>query len=288
MLKTTVISDGSDLARRISRRLGARHVRYAVREFPDGESKITLRGKISGRIIVVKSAYPPVDTGLLHALSLIARAREESSEVIAVVPYMGYARQDREFLSGEIVTMRVLGRLFRGAGASRVVVVDIHSTAGLRLFPIRTTNVTAIPDLARHVKKMRLKDPLVVSPDRGGEGRAKKFAAELGTGYVALEKKRDRSTGRVQIRTRSTDVSERDIVLVDDMISTGGSIVKAAQFLKRHGCRRVYVACTHALLVGDAKKSIAEAGVAGIISANTVPGRTPVDVSGAIAEAVRP
>ncbi|RNJ74995.1 MAG: ribose-phosphate diphosphokinase [Nitrosopumilus sp. B06] len=288
MLRSIVISDGSDLAGRISRRLGARHVRYAVREFPDGESKITLRGKIQGRVIVVKSVHPPVDTSLLHALSLIAKAREESAEVIAVVPYMGYARQDREFLSGEIVTMRVLGRLFRGAGASKVIVVDIHSTAGLRLFPIRTINVTAIPALARHVKKMRLRNLLVVSPDRGGAGRAKKFAAELGAECMALEKKRDRKTGRVQIRTKDADVSGRDIVLVDDMISTGGSIAKAAQFLKKHKCRRVYVACTHALLIGDAKKNITRAGVAGIISANTIPGGTSVDVSEAIVQAIRP
>lgn len=284
-LRTTVISDGSDLAKKLARRLGARHVGYSVRTFPDGESKITLRGAVSGRAIVVKSTHPPVDTGLLHALSLVAAAKRESGEVIAVVPYMGYARQDRAFLSGEVVTMGVIGRLFRGAGASKVVVVDIHSRAGLRLFPVRTANVTAVPALARIMKRKGLRDPLVVSPDAGGAARAKEFAAELGADHVALEKSRDRRTGRVRIETGNVDARGRDVILVDDMISTGGSIIKAAQFLKKQGCRRIHVACTHALLLGDAAGRIRGAGVSGIVSSNTIPGRTAAaDASGAIAD----
>lgn len=281
-----MVSDGSGLARGLARRLGASHAGYSVREFPDGESKITLRGRISGTAVVVRSAHPPVDTAVVHALSLVARAKEESREVVAVIPYMGYARQDREFLPGEVVTMRALGRLLRCAGASRVVTVDIHSAAALRLLP-RATNVSAVPALARRVGRMGLRDPLAVSPDRGGEERAKAFAAELGTDHLALDKRRDRRTGAVSIATRSADVAGRDVVLVDDMISTGGSIAKAARFLRGEGCRRVYAACTHALLAGGAEAAMRRAGVSGMISANTVPGRAgAVDVSGAVAAAV--
>jgi len=113
--KITVISGKSseDLARKLSRKIKANLVKSEVRVFPDGESKITLSGNISKRkSIVVKSIYPPVDTNLIQALSLISKAKEISSEVIAVIPYMGYARQDREFLPGEIVTMKVLGKSF--------------------------------------------------------------------------------------------------------------------------------------------------------------------------------
>lgn len=286
----TVISGRSseELAKRLARRIKGNLVKSEIRIFPDGESKITLKGKLSKKkSIVVQSIYPPVDTNLIQALSLISKAKETSSEVIAVVPYMGYARQDREFLPGEIVTMRVLAKLFKGAGASKIIAVDIHSMIGLKYFSIKTKNVSAIPDLVRYFKKLSLKNPLVVSPDQGGKERAEEFAKEFDLEYIALEKKRDRKTGKVKIKTRNANVSGRDIILVDDMISTGGSIIKATQFLKKQKSNRVYVACTHALLMNDAENKIKKAGVTKIISANTIPGKTSiVDISNSIAKAI--
>ena len=289
--KLSIIAGKSseDIAKKLSRKVKANFVKSQVRVFEDGESKITLSGKISKRkSIVVQSIYPPVDTNLIQALSLISKAKETSSEVIAVIPYMGYARQDREFLPGEIVTMKVLGKLFKGAGASKIIAVDIHSIIGFKYFSIKTKNVSAIPELVRYVKKLSLKNPLVVSPDQGGKERVKEFAKELGSEYIALEKKRDRKTGKVQIKTKNLDeVANRDLILVDDMISTGGSIVKATQFLKKQKCKKVYVACTHALLMNNAEGKIRKAGVTKIISANTIPGKTSiVDISDAIAKAI--
>ena len=291
MKKTSVIAGNSSegLARKIARKIKANLIKTEVRTFPDGESKITLSGNVSkSRTIVVQSIYPPVDTNLVQALSLITKAKELSSEVFVVIPYMGYARQDREFLPGEIVTMKVLGKLFKSSGASRIIVVDIHSMIGLKYFTKDSQNISAIPDLVKHFKKLRLKNPLVVSPDKGGEQRAREFAEELGSDYIALDKKRDRKTGKVQIQTKNLDkVRSRDVILVDDMISTGGSIVKATKFLKKQKSNKVYVACTHALLVNNAKKKIKRAGVAKIISTNTIPGDTStVDVSSAIAKAI--
>ncbi|QLH03698.1 phosphoribosylpyrophosphate synthetase [Nitrosopumilus cobalaminigenes] len=292
MSKLSVIAGKSseEVSRKLSRKIKANFVKSQVRVFADGESKITLSGKISKRkSIVVQSIYPPVDTNLIQALSLISKAKETSAEVIAIIPYMGYARQDREFLPGEIVTMKVLGKLFKGAGASKIIAVDIHSMLGFKHFSIKTKNVSAIPDLVQYVKKLSLKNPLVVSPDQGGKERAKEFAKELGSEFIALEKKRDRKTGKVKIKTKNLDeVENRDLILVDDMISTGGSIVKATQFLKKQKCKKVYVACTHALLMNDAEKRIKKAGVTKIISANTIPGKTSiVDISNTIAKAIK-
>ena len=291
MSKLSVIAGKSseDIARKLSRKIKANFVKSQVRIFADGESKITLSGNISKKkSIVVQSIYPPVDTNLIQTLSLISKAKETSSEVIAVIPYMGYARQDREFLPGEIVTMKVLGKLFKGSGASKIIAVDIHSMIGFKHFSIKTKNVSAIPELVRYFKKLSLRNPLVVSPDQGGKERAKEFAKELGSEYIALEKKRDRKTGKVQIKTKNLDeVANRDLILVDDMISTGGSIVKATQFLKKQKCKKVYVACTHALLMNDAEKKIKKAGVTKIVSVNTIPGKTSlVDVSNTIAKAI--
>jgi ribose-phosphate pyrophosphokinase len=278
-----------NLAKELSKKIKGNFVKSEIRVFPDGESKITLIGKLSKKkSIVVQSIYPPVDTNLVQALSLISKAKEHSSEVIAVIPYMGYARQDREFLPGEIVTMKVLGKLFKGAGASKIIVVDIHSLIGFKHFSIKTKNVTAIPDLVGYFKKLSLKNPLIISPDQGGKERAKEFAKEFNLDYIALEKKRDRKTGKVKIKTKNLDeVKNRDLILVDDMISTGGSIIKAAQFLKKQKCKRIYVACTHALLMNNAEKKIKKAGVTSIISTNTIPGKTSkVDISKTIAKAI--
>ena len=287
----SVISGKSseNLAKELSKKIKANFVKSEIRVFADGESKITLIGKLSKKkSIVVQSIYPPVDTNLVQALSLITKAKENSSEVTAVIPYMGYARQDREFLPGEIVTMNVLGKLFKSAGASKIIIVDIHSLIGLKYFTIKTKNVTAVPDLAEYFKKLSLKNPLVVSPDQGGLERAKEFAKEFNSDYIALEKTRDRKTGKVKIKTKKlAEVENRDLILVDDMISTGGSIIKATQFLKKQKCKRIYVACTHALLMNDAENKIKKAGVTSIISTNTIPGKTSkVDVSKAIAKAI--
>ncbi len=291
MSELSVISGkaSENLAKELSKKIKANFVKSEIRVFADGESKITLIGKLSKKkSIVVQSIYPPVDTNLVQALSLITKAKENSSEVTAVIPYMGYARQDREFLPGEIVTMNVLGKLFKSAGASKIIIVDIHSLIGLKYFTIKTKNVTAIPDLAEYFKKLSLKNPLVVSPDQGGKERAKEFAKEFNSDYIALEKTRDKKTGKVKIKTKNlAEVENRDLILVDDMISTGGSIIKATQFLKKQKCKRIYVACTHALLMNDAENKIKKAGVTSIISTNTIPGKTSkVDISKAIAKAI--
>jgi ribose-phosphate pyrophosphokinase len=283
-------NSSEEIAKKLSKKLKANLVKTEIRVFPDGESKFTLKGKISkGKIIVVQSIFPPVDSNLFQALSLISKAKEYSSDVVIIVPYLGYARQDREFLPGEVVSMKVLGQLFRGVGASKVIVVDIHSKTGLKLFRIKSENVTAIPDLVGYFKKLDLKNPLVISPDQGGKQRAKEFANEYKSEFLALKKQRDRKTGKVQIKTENLDeVHGRDLIIVDDMISTGGSIIKATEFLKKQKCKRVFVACTHALLIDNAEKKIRKAGVAKIISTNTIPGKTSiVDVSNTIAKAIK-
>ncbi|MFB5597747.1 MAG: ribose-phosphate diphosphokinase [Nitrosopumilaceae archaeon] len=291
MANLTVIGGNAsqDLAKSLARKLNAKYVKSELRVFPDGESKITLSSNPKkGKIIVVQSTYPPVDTNLFQAFSLISKAKQYSANVITVIPYMGYARQDREFLPGEIVTMQVITKLLKAAGTSKVIIVDIHSLIGLKLFKVPAKNISAVPELVKYFKKLRLKDPLVVSPDLGGKERAKEFARYFKTNFIALKKQRDRKTGKVKIVSSNLDdVAGRDLILVDDMISTGGSIIKSTEFLKKQKCKRVYVACTHALLIDNAEKKIKKAGVNQIISTNTIPGKTAVvDVSNIIAQAI--
>jgi ribose-phosphate pyrophosphokinase len=289
--KFTVIGGNAsqDLAKKIAIKLNAPYLKCNLRIFPDGEGKITIQGKPKkGKIVVVQSTYPPVDSHLIQALSIISKAKQYSANVIAVIPYFGYARQDREFLAGEIVTMKVIAKLFKALGVSKVIVVDIHSKIALDLFKIPARNVSAIPQLVSYVKKLGLKKPVIVSPDFGGVQRAKEFAKLYGTNYVSLQKQRNRYTGKIQINsTNLKEVKNRDLILVDDMISTGGSIIKATEFLKKQKCKRIFVACTHALLTDNAELKIRKAGVSKIISTNTIPGNTSiVDVSSIIAKAI--
>lgn len=291
LTKFTVIGGpaSSDLAKKIAKRLDADFIKTELRIFPDGESKITLCGNLKrSKIIVVQATHPPVDSNLIQLLALISKAKEHSSDVIAVIPYMGYARQDREFLSGEITTMKAIADLIKFAGANNVVVVDIHSMIALRHFKTKTKNISAIPNLARYFKKIKLHNPLVISPDMGGKERAKEFAKWMDVDFIALQKQRDRKTGKVQIKSPSIDeVKGRDLIIVDDMISTGGSIMKATEFLKSQKCRHVFVASTHAILIGDAERKILRSGVSKIISTNTISGKTAVvDVSDIISEAI--
>ena len=291
MVKFTVIGGNAskDLAKRIARRLKSPYMETQTKVFPDGESKITFRRLPKKSIIlVVQSTYPPVDTNLLQALTIISQARKVSSKIYAIIPYMGYARQDKQFLSGEAVTMSIVAKMLQAAGAKKVIIVDIHSKTALNHFKIPTESVSAIPELAKYFKKLKLKNPLVVSPDMGGSSRAKKFASLLNTDFVTLKKSRNRKTGKVRIQSSKAGVHGRDLIVVDDIISTGGSVVRATQFLKRQKCKRVFVACTHGLLVGDAERKIKKAGVSQIISTNTIPRNTSkVDVSGVIAESIQ-
>jgi len=184
--------------------------------------------------------------------------------------------------------MSIVAKMLQVAGAKKAFVVDIHSKAALNHFKIPAENISAIPELAKYFKKMKLKNPLVVSPDIGGSSRAKKFADLLNTDFVALKKSRNRKTGKVRIQSSKVDVRGRDLIVVDDIISTGGSVVRATQFLKRQKCKRVFVACTHGLFIGDAERKIKKAGVSQIISTNTIPRNTSkVDVSGVIAESIQ-
>ncbi len=290
MTKFTVLGGTSSeqLARKIASKLQSRYIGTELRIFPDGEGKVTLKGKPSGKIIVVHSVYPPVDSNLIRALSLISQARKYSSQVYAVIPYLGYARQDKQFLLGEVVTAALVAKLFKAVGATKIIVVDVHSFIALKLFDIPTKNVSAVPELVKYFKKLRLKDPLVVSPDFGGVQRARNFARLLGLDLIALDKHRNRKTGKVTIKQGThQSVRDRDLILVDDMISTGGSIVKAAEYLKKQRCGKIYATCTHALLIGDAEKKIRQAGVTKIVSTNTIPGKTSiVDVSNIITKAI--
>lgn len=276
-----------DLAAGIAGRLGADLISTELRVFSDGESKVRLDRPAGRKCVLVQSAHPPTDSNLMQAMMIARKCADDGAMVCLVMPYLAYARQDRAFLEGESVSAALVARLLEASGVSAVVTVDIHSQMALSYFK-NARNVSSIPLLAEHAGKMKLKRPLVVSPDAGGADRAEEFARLLKVDAAALKKSRDRKTGEVSIEKINFDVSGRDAILVDDMISSGGSIVKAAEVLRKAGAGNVYAMCAHALLVGDAAQRIMASGVKDIVATNSIPGRyAKVDMSAPLAEAAK-
>ena len=281
-----------NLAKNIARKLQGKYVKTFLKTFPDGESKITVSDFTCSKetvIVVVSSTGPPVDTSLVQTLSLISKSREMSPNVIAVVPYMGYAKQDKEFLKGEIITVSAVAKLFKAAGATRLIVVDFHSPDALSFFKLPTKNLSAVSLFAQYFKRYKLKNPIIVSPDMFWKGNAERFAKHIDATAVALNKQRDRKTGRLAIKPPFPKFSKgQDIILFDDMVSTGASILKAIEFFKKENVSKIYVACTHPVFVGDAEKQIKNAKVTKIIGTNSIQGKfSKIDLSGIISKSIK-
>ncbi len=279
-----------ELGRSVAEKLGLPLLGAEFKVFPDGESKFTVTEKVSGKsILLVQSTHAPVDQHLFQLLLASHQLSEEGAKVTAVVPYLAYARQDKEFLPGEGVTLGVIAHLMRSMGVRRLVTVDIHSAEGLALFSFPTYSVSAVPSLVNYVKeKLELKDPVVISPDFGGSKRTEAFAQLYGAKFLQLSKTRDRTTGDVSVKESKLEVEGKEVVIVDDIISTGGTVRAAAEAVLKQGARKALAVCVHGLFVGDAIQRLEDASVEPIVSTNTVPGKySKVDVADALASHLR-
>lgn len=285
---SVVTGPGSfDLANKIAKSLQAELAVASIRIFSDGESSIRL-GKVQKNCIVVQSTHPPTDRHIMQLLMMAKKCMDDGAQdVCAVIPYLAYARQDRAFLEGEIVSIALVAKLFETIGIKHIITVDIHSQLAMSYFQ-SIQNVSSVRMLADYATNMKLRDPIAVSPDAGGSNRAKEFAQHLNTDFISLKKSRHRLTGEVTIdESIDVDISKRDAILIDDIISSGGSIIKAAEILRKLGVGRVYAMCAHALLIQDAAEKIKSAGVNDIISTNSVPGEySKVDLSSEIVAAL--
>ena len=274
----------------MAEKLGLPMLNAEFRVFPDGESKFTLNDKVSGRsILLVQATYQPVDQHLFQLFLASHHLSEEGAKVTAVVPYLAYARQDKEFLPGEGVSLGIVAHLMRSAGVRRLVTVDIHSAEGLALFSFPTYSVSAIPSLVSYAREnLGLRDPVVISPDFGGSKRTEAFARLYGAPFLRLTKTRDRTSGEVTITESALDVKDKDVVIVDDIISTGGTVRAAAETVMKQGARHAFALCVHGLFVGSALDSLEKAPVKSVVATNTVPGKHGlVDVSDALASHLR-
>ena len=261
-----------DLAKEICSYLQMPLGKASVGTFSDGEIMVQLHENVRGKdIFVIQTFSNPVNKHLMELLIMMdALKRASAYRITAVLPYYGYARQDRKAEPRVPITAKLIADLITVAGADRVLTLDLHVGQIQGFFNIPVDNIFATPVILEYLKKMDLKDLVVVSPDAGGVERARAIAKKLNTSLAIIDKRREK-TNVSEVMNIIGDVEGRDALLLDDMIDTAGTITQGAGALKKAGARKVYAACTHPVLSGSAIDRLNGSVIDEVIVTNTIP-----------------
>ena len=260
------------LSRKISEYLGMPLGAVSITPFPDGELLVKLDEDVRGRdVFVIQPTCSPVNETLMELLIFIDCARRASAErVTAVMPYFGYARQDRKDEGRVPITAKMVANLIATAGSDRVLTIDLHAAQIQGFFDIPLDNLFAEPVLSRYYAGLELPDLVLVSPDVGNMKRARVYAKRLGGDLAVIDKQRVSGT-TVEAGRLIGDVKGKTVLMMDDMISTAGTIASAAELCKQEGAERVYVGATHAVLSGPAVERLHEAPIDKVVVTDTIP-----------------
>jgi ribose-phosphate pyrophosphokinase len=243
-----------------------------LERFSDGEIHFYIDENIRGEdIFVIQSGSYEANFHLMELLLMIDAFKRASAErITAVIPYYCYARQDWKDRPRVPISARLVADLLQTAGATRILAMDLHSPQIQGFFSIPVDNLMALPVLANYIKTLKLKDLAVVSPDAGGVGRARLFAKRMEAGLAIIDKRRP-APNEAKVIHVIGEVKDRDVVILDDMVDTGGTLVEGAVALKREGARRVFAACSHPVLSGKAVEKIENSNLEKLIVTNTIP-----------------
>jgi len=259
------------LADEIAAYLGVEVGKALVSNFSDGELNVQINENVRGTdVFVVQPTSSPVNEYLMELLIMIdAFKRASARRITAVMPYYGYARQDRKVQPRVPITSKLVADLITTAGADRVLTIDLHAGQIQGFFGVPVDNLFATPVLLEYLKKRSLKDPVVVSPDAGGVERARAFGKRLGASIAIIDKRRS-APNVAEVMHVIGDVNGKDALLLDDMIDTAGTITQAVGALKTHGAKKVLAACSHAVLSGPAIKRLNESELDEVVVTNTI------------------
>ncbi|MBI4878504.1 MAG: ribose-phosphate pyrophosphokinase [Planctomycetes bacterium] len=261
-----------ELAEEICRELGQPLGSASVGRFPDGEIDVKINDDIRGAdVFIVQPTCPPVNENLVELLLMIdCCLRASSDRITAVIPYFGYARKDRKDEGRVPISAKLCANMISAAGADRVLTIDLHASQIQGFFDIPVDHLYSKPVLCDYFAQLELSRPVVVAPDVGSIRLARAYASSLQASLAIVDKRRH-SADATSVENVIGDVAGRDVVMVDDMISTGGSITEAARNVKSKGAERVYLGATHAVLCGSAVEKLAQAPVEEVVVSNTIP-----------------
>jgi ribose-phosphate pyrophosphokinase len=279
-----------ELGKKVAAEINAGVVPVEFKRFPDGESYIRFDGAVEGRdVVIVQTTGPPQNENLVQLLLLADNAEDMGAKsTTAVVPYLAYARQDNRFRAGEALSVKTIVTLLKQCGVSRIVTVNSHNPGILRTLSVPVEDLSAITLLAQHLKKQGLKNAVSLSPGKKGLNTALEASKVLGGKHDYIPTQRDRITGNVTIEKKAVPIRDKDVVIFDDIISSGGTMIKLVACAREQGAKRIYVACVHLMPIGDAIEKILDNGADGIVSTDTVPSQFSfVSVAPLIAQALK-
>jgi ribose-phosphate pyrophosphokinase len=263
-----------ELGEKLAEHLHAETVPVFLKTFPDGESYIRFETQSlkNEDVVIVQTTSPPQDQRLIQLLLMADNAKDmEARSITAVVPYFAYGRQDKRFLPGEAFSAKTIVRALENCGVNRIITINAHNPTILKNFNIPIQDLSAIPLLAEYFKTNKLvQSPLSLSMGKKAVGVAQEADNVLHGGYDYVASKRDAVTGNVTLEDKPLHVKNHDVIIFDDIISSGGTMAKTVKMVKEKGARKVYAACVHPLLMGDSYKRIIENGAEEIIGTDAV------------------
>ena len=256
-----------DIARYYGKELGG----YNLRKFSDGELSPSFEESVRGcDVFLIQSTFPPADN-LMELLLMVDAARRASAHYVTVVlPYFGYARQDRKDKPRVAIAAKVVANLLTAVGVDRLMTIDLHAGQIQGFFDLPVDHLEGTSIFVPYIKSLNLKNPLVASPDMGGAARARNFAKFLNVDMILCDKHRKRANEIASMQVIG-DVEGMDVVLVDDLIDTGGTLCKAGEIILEKGARSVRAICTHAIMSGKAHENIANSVLEELIITDTIP-----------------
>lgn len=262
------------LAEKIAERVGVALGEVDIRRFPDGEIMVRYCENIRGRdVFIIQPTCPPPNENLMELLIMIDAARRASAKrITAVIPYFGYARQDRKDRPRVPITAKLVANLLSAAGVNRVLTMDLHAQQIQGFFDIPVDHLYALPVIVRHIQHLKVENPVIVSPDPGGLKMAYQYSRALEAGLAIVAKQRI-SAEKVETYYLVGEVEGRTAIIVDDLTTTAGTLCAAAQLLESHGAREIYAAVSHCLIDEAAAKKLAESPIKQLITTDSVPQR---------------
>jgi len=277
-MKILTGNSNKKLSNKISKYLKNKLVNSSIKKFSDGEIYIEINENIRGNsIFIIQSVSYPANDNLMELLLCIdALKRSSAKNITAVIPYFGYARQDRKVVPRTSISAKLVSNLITNAGADRIVTVDLHAGQIQGFFDIPVDNLFSTPIFSRHIKKnINKKNLICVAPDVGGVERARSLGKMLNIGLAIIDKRRP-TPGKSQVMNVIGNVKGKTCLIVDDIMDSGGTIINAAKALKERGAKEVHVYVTHGVLSGEAVEKIKKSHIKNLVLTDTIDNDTKV------------